>query len=271
MAAKLGFEHIVTVFIEAGADPNEEALTNAFDDLPTSLLMKYIIEENEEMAVLLIEKGANVGYIDPYGGTVLLQAAYLGQVSVVANLLQHGADPHGKNVDGTGPFMASAGEGHLDVLTVLLDGTSLVADEKDYDNTTALMAACLHGHLLVADYLLSIGADVTAKNIHGHTAMDFAINGQSKVDAELAEYKRMSKGKRDEKMQNMVDDYNIFSELIELLATRRKSHALGAPDGTTNDSTNEYADSSADSNDDSLEESGQGKGGQEENGYEQEL
>jgi len=264
MAAKLGFEHIVTVFVESGADPNQGVLTSAFDDMPTSLLMKYIIEENEVMAMLVIEKGADVGYVDPYGGTVLIQAAYLGQVSVVATLLLHGADPHVKNEDGTGPFMAGAGEGHVDILTVLLDGTGLTADEKDYDDTTALMAACLNGHLLVAEYLLTIGANVNSKNAHGHTALNFAINGQSRVDAELADYKRMNKGKKhDEKMQNMMDDSGIFTELIELLVAHKKSQALGASGDITNDSNDEYADSDADSSHESLDDEGdqvKGKG-----------
>ena len=56
-------------------------------------------------------------------------------------------------------------------------------DQKEIND--AFIAACIHNHLEIAEYLISKGADVNAKNNDGHTALMWAsIYGY----LEIAEY-----------------------------------------------------------------------------------
>ena len=59
-------------------------------------------------------------------------------------------------MDGTGPLMASAAEGHAEVVALLLQHAGVNPDDKDEDGTTALMAASIRGQAEVVQLLLQV-------------------------------------------------------------------------------------------------------------------
>ncbi|KAJ1482796.1 ankyrin repeat-containing domain protein, partial [Baffinella frigidus] len=83
---------------------------------------------NDELVLLLLEKGANVSARDNNGWNSLLHAAHIGREGAVRALLNYGA----------------------------------VVSEKDDDGWTALHCAASEGHEAVSRLLLAKGAELSA-------------------------------------------------------------------------------------------------------------
>jgi uncharacterized protein len=119
------------------------------------------------------------------GATPFLRAAVASDVAAMKLLFDHGADPNIKTTSGDTPLMAAAGIGwaaywtanapyaRLDAVKFCLDhGADLKAvDVKGY---TALHGAAFRGDSEMAQYLISLGADIHAKTKDGDTVADFA-------------------------------------------------------------------------------------------------
>jgi ankyrin repeat protein len=65
--------------------------------------------------------------------------------------------------------------GQIDELRALLDGTPELFDQADGRGMTALMAAAQGGHAAVVTELLERGADVTRRDDHWVSALEYAI------------------------------------------------------------------------------------------------
>jgi TonB family protein len=118
----------------------------------------------------------------------LMGAITYGQVELVKQLLESGADPNAKDPRGNTLLMVAAGAGHVDLVKLLL------AHGADIDaaapmGSTALMFAAFHGHAEVVRVLLDNGADVHATGQLGMTAVRLAArNSQSDVIDVLLDY-----------------------------------------------------------------------------------
>jgi len=73
------------------------------------------------------------------------------------------------------PHVQAAQFGRIDELRALLDNTPEVIDHANDRGMTALMAAAHGGHAAVVTMLLERGADVTCRDDHGVSALDYAI------------------------------------------------------------------------------------------------
>lgn len=190
LALKGNYGEVASVLVKAGADPNTPYVDE--EGGVHNILMDSIIVENADFALLLIEKGADLYHRDDHKVTTLLQAAHRGIVNVTEALLtKHAAAPkkgeenwvdEGSD-EGVTPLLASASEGHLEILNMLLSTGKADVNAKDKEGTNSLMAAAARGHLECIKALLAIkGVEVNAQNTDGHTALMFAYNGKNQVE-----------------------------------------------------------------------------------------
>ena len=127
LAAFIGHLQLMEILFEAGAD------VNATGRAGTPLFQAVVAMKG--LAVdWLLTRGANVKYVHPNGETALHIAAYAGDPSIVAALLNAGANPNAKTskghtdtiptsppVMGESPLHLAAAYGHLDVIDQLID------------------------------------------------------------------------------------------------------------------------------------------------------
>ncbi|RYP73942.1 hypothetical protein DL769_004113 [Monosporascus sp. CRB-8-3] len=135
----------------------------------------------EDVARLLLDKGADITAKDNDGWTPLHYAARYGHEAVTRLLLDKGADITAKDNNGWTPLHCAARYGHKAVTWLLLDkGADITA--KDNNSWTPLHVAASYGHNAVTRLLLDRGADITAKDNNGRVPLDAAANyGHEKV------------------------------------------------------------------------------------------
>jgi len=191
--------------LKAGADPN----TSYSDDegKEHNLLFDAIMIENDELAQILIEKGAALDYTDDKKVTTLLQAAHRGLSNITEKLLEKNSDPEFLNAaseDAITPLIAASSEGHIAVVKQLIAAKADV-NAKDKDGTTALMAASARGHVDVAKELVEAKAEVNTQNTDGHTALMFAYNGKNQVETLWERYNQFLAEAKAEKKDSTED------------------------------------------------------------------
>lgn len=181
--------HLVRIFLEAGADPNQlfrNDLYYGFNENigPRSNCLLFATAQRQlPLMQMLLEAGAHVD-VDPDPtnrpfNTTLGYAAYHGQTDSVRLLLRAGANP---NVPAIGWYrytalQAAAMHGHEDVVEILLQaGADIKAPPCPYGGVTALQAAAIKGYLRLARVLIEAGADVNAvaAEKEGRTALEGA-------------------------------------------------------------------------------------------------
>ena len=137
-------------------------------------------------ALQFIRSGANVNELDANGSSPLMTACRWGNIAMVRLLLNNGAKAdEPRSVKGRTPLMIScAYYGGITITKLLVDkGANINAAAKD--GTTALMLAAGNVKLDVVEYLLSKGANATAKDSNGLIALDHA--GKAEVSSYLKE------------------------------------------------------------------------------------
>jgi ankyrin repeat protein len=152
----------------------------------------------ESMAKLLIAKGADVDAIagtdaDVFSGaTPLHVAADRGNMGVLKQLIASGANVNTKNASGITPIVMAIEEGRMDAARDLIAGGAQL-DANDvrekrrrprdmWGGSTLLHRACESNDdssLNIARLLVSLGADVTAKDSHGRPPLMGAVKGNS--------------------------------------------------------------------------------------------
>ncbi|KAG7344063.1 ankyrin repeat domain protein [Nitzschia inconspicua] len=186
LAVQGNYGEAASVLVQAGSDPNTPYIDN--DGEKHNLLFDAIMVENEEFALLLIEKGADIYFTDEKNVSTLLQASHRGLPAVVKALLEK-HDASGRNKafvdvasdDGITPLIAASSEGNTECVSLLIASKADV-NAKDKDGTNSLMAASARGHLDVVTALLAAGSKVNDQNADGHTALMFAYNGKNQVE-----------------------------------------------------------------------------------------
>ncbi|XP_064405728.1 tyrosine-protein kinase receptor Tie-1-like isoform X1 [Halichondria panicea] len=112
----------------------------------------------------------------------LLEAYKAGNVGVVQELLDGGADPNQADEKNNRTVVCWASEnGHDEVVMVLIRAGANV-NTLDKFNRTPLMSAAKNGHSAIVRHLLSCGADPNLRNKGGQSAYDLArTNGHTQV------------------------------------------------------------------------------------------
>jgi ankyrin repeat protein len=176
---------VATALVAAGSDPNTPYVDDDGDI--HYLLFDAIVVENEDFALLLIERGADIYRKDEKQVSTLLQASHRGLSAIVKALLESHVSSgrtgfiDDTSEDGITPLIAASSEGNVECVQVIVNAKANV-NTKDKDGTNALMAAAARGHLDVVSVLLAAGANINEQNFDGHTALMFAYNGKNQVE-----------------------------------------------------------------------------------------
>ena len=141
---------------------------------------------------LLLEKGADVGYVSPMTGeTALHLATRSGHTVVLRELIHHGANVHvqGKKGSGQTALLMAAEYGYVDTAKLLLEKGSSV-NFRDESGYTALHWAAREGHLEMVRLLLKRGAAVNPQDRKSCTPLYLAVkHGRHDVSMLLLDHK----------------------------------------------------------------------------------
>ena len=121
----------------------------------------------------------SIGQTKKSKDTDLLEAAKVGNVRAIQELLKAGTDIEAKNEVGTTALMNAAWQGHSEAVRILLKaGANIEARTKD--DETALIVAAWYGHVEAIQELLKAGANIEAKDGYEETALISAtVRGHS--------------------------------------------------------------------------------------------
>lgn len=111
----------------------------------------------------------------------LMLASLQGLTELAQKLVAKGADV---NKPGWAPLHYAATNGHLAIMSLLLDNHAYI-DAASPNGTTPLMMAAFYGSAAAVKLLLEAGADPLLKNVQGLTAVDFAQRNNRAESAEL--------------------------------------------------------------------------------------
>lgn len=214
MAVSGNHGEVAKVLVEAGANPNTPYVDEEGES--HNLIFDSIMVENEDFALLLIEKGADIYHTDEKKVTTLLQATHRGLTSVVKALIEKNGGKNGfinaASDDGITPLIAGSSEGQIDCVKLLIEAKADI-NAKDKDGTNSLMAASARGHLDVVTALVEAGADINEQNTDGHTALMFAYNGKNQVETLWERYSQfVAEGEGDDEE---TDTMPIIKEALE--------------------------------------------------------
>jgi len=159
---------VIRVLLERGVDPNPRT-TETFP-----------VREH----VLPIT--ASLSWVDFIGQTPFITAALAGDLTVMRLLLEHGADPHIRTLEGTSALMAAAGVNWVVAQTydegpeALLEAVKLCwelgmdVNDSNSMGITAVMGAANRGSDDIIEFLVEKGARLDARDNEGRTPLDWA-------------------------------------------------------------------------------------------------
>jgi ankyrin repeat protein len=160
-----------------GVDPNLKEPQRG----ETPLMVAIREKSMRSLAVLLASPKIDIEAAADNGDTALMIASYTHNVDAAKALLARDAEV---NRHGWAPLHYAAAVGDVAIIRLLLDKSAYI-DTESPNKTTPLMMAARGGNNEAAKALIEAGADVSLKNDHGLTAVDFALNYEHRDTAAL--------------------------------------------------------------------------------------
>jgi ankyrin repeat protein len=145
-----------------------QATINSRDNNGRTVLQHFALSGDLEVVKQLHQKGADIHVTDKRGQTALHEAAKSGNLDVVKWLYEKGADIHVTDKRGQTALHDAAKSGNLDVVK-WLDEKGADIHVIDTDGQTALHYAAEYGQLDVVQWLCENGADINAADNKGMT------------------------------------------------------------------------------------------------------
>lgn len=157
---------MVRFLLDSGAD------VECVDTHGDTALMHAVEHGLEDMVGLLLDRCARVEASDAYGRTVLFSAVLEGRLDLVTMLLDRGANVHAEDENGATALFDAVGFNGSKVMVNELLRRGARIEQRDTENgrTPLIQAACL-GSLDTVQALLVAGADTSAKDHRGQTAL----------------------------------------------------------------------------------------------------
>ncbi|XP_035513032.1 ankyrin repeat and SOCS box protein 14 isoform X2 [Morone saxatilis] len=160
LAVVHGLRKNATFLLQNGCSPD---LQNDEQDSP---LVAAILNDQYDLATLLLRYNAKVDQTGPLNRTALHESAFLGLENFVYLLLESGADPNACDIKKKTPLSLAALNGHLNVVEVLLQKGAHVCCESE--SGTVLFDAAASGNPDIISLLLDHGADPNLPLYSGH-------------------------------------------------------------------------------------------------------
>ena len=167
IAAENGHVNIALLLIERGADVNQD---DADGDLPLHLAVR---KGHSDLALLLIKHGASVNQEDRLGNPPLDHAMREGHTDLALSLIKHGASVNQEDRLEDPPLHRAVKGGHFDLaLSMISHGASV--NQKDRYGSLALYFAVRKLHTDLALSMIRHGASVNQKDGFGDPALHLA-------------------------------------------------------------------------------------------------
>lgn len=152
---------------------------NTLDPKGQNGLHLAVIDQSLNAAIVLIEwPKIDLNRFNVKGESALMLASLKGNQELAIKMINKGADV---NKTGWTPLHYAATAGQVSIISLLLDKNAYI-DAESPNGTTPLMMAAMYGTSAAVNLLLQEGADSTIKNQQKLTALDFAQRG-SRPDA----------------------------------------------------------------------------------------
>lgn len=160
LASHRGRAVIVRMLLDAGASVNAKTACSGWEG-STALLMA-IAERHEDVAKILLNRGALSAVADKKGNTALTLAAGAGTGGFINLLIDKGVDINKRNNEGQTALIIAADKGNQDAVGVLTERGSTVLEKDDRGKTAYQYAMQLgDGHPAkdpILQYLRAAGA-----------------------------------------------------------------------------------------------------------------
>ncbi|KAM0125328.1 hypothetical protein ACHAO1_010650 [Botrytis cinerea] len=147
-------EEIAKLLLDRGADVNAQGGEYG------NALQAAAWKGNQETVKLLLDRGADVNAQGGYHGNALQAAAWIGNQEIVKLLLDRGADVNAQGGRFGNALQAAAWKGNQETVKLLLDRGADVNAQGGYHGN-ALQAAAEDGNQEMVKLLLDRGADIT--------------------------------------------------------------------------------------------------------------
>lgn len=175
MAIKQDNPAAIQNLLQRGFDPN------TIDPNGQTGLFIALREPSLKSAQVLVDwPKTNLNLLNGKGESALMMAALKDQQELAEKLIKKGADV---NKTGWTPLHYAASNGHLAIISLLLENSAYI-DAESPNGTTPLMMAAMYGTPAAVKLLLQEGADPQLKNQQGLTALQFAQRGNRPDTAE---------------------------------------------------------------------------------------
>nr|XP_046251764.1 ankyrin repeat and SOCS box protein 14 isoform X2 [Scatophagus argus] len=155
-----GLRENATFLLQNGCSPD---LQNDEQDSP---LVAAILNDQYDLATLLLRYNAKVDQTGPLNRTALHESAFLGLENFVYLLLESDANPNACDIKKKTPLALAAQNGHLNVVEVLLQKGAHVWCESE--SGSVLFDAAASGNPDIISLLLDHGADPNLPLYSGH-------------------------------------------------------------------------------------------------------
>lgn len=138
-----------------------------------------------------LKSGANPNDVEENGESVICFAMrYHCDPDILELLIEHGADLNHVDHEGVSVFDVAVTYNNLAIIDRLLDGGFDVNKATRNSGFTPLMGAVCYGRSEIIEKLMEKGVNLTARDTHGFSAIDFARKMHKKSILALLEGKK---------------------------------------------------------------------------------
>ena len=161
-AAQAGWNDIVSILIDAGADPS-----SVDDEKETPF--EYAAKNGHDEVIRILRD--RVGFEEEKTRRMLCDAAEAGDISAVKSLLKFSVDPNSEKF-GVSALAIAARRGHGSIVRLLLKKKASTShDDGLPSDSIPLHQATRNSHVEIVALLLTLGATVDARDDLGRTAL----------------------------------------------------------------------------------------------------
>jgi ankyrin repeat protein len=171
-AREYGHQAVAGILVRNGASDSSEA-SKSWDDATAGDLSRDWDTARSTLSPLPEPIIDRLDKRDQQGKTRLMRASQGGDLAVVQNCVELGADIDAKDDLDQTPLILAARAGHKGIVDFLIANRAKVNSRDERDETPLLVASAA-GHSDIVDLLLSSNADIGATNNVGMTALMLA-------------------------------------------------------------------------------------------------